>query len=208
MAIRGFSRQEAIKFGWEITRKKLGFFITVMIIIFLLVGLFAAMGEITKKSSPLASGIIFLLGNLLQIVVSMGWLKIMLKLYDSQEAHLSDIFSCPRLLFKYLISAIVYGMIIFAGIFLLIIPGIIWAIRGQFFSCFIIDKELGPIEALKKSWDITRGLTWQLIVFYCLLFLINLAGILALILGLFIAIPLTALAWVFVYRKLSIPTPT
>ena len=84
----------------------------------------------------------------------------------------------------------------------MIVPGIIWAIKFQFFSYFIVDKEVGPIEALKKSAAITKGAKWDLFVFGALLGLINLAGALCVVVGLFATIPTTMVAIAFIYRKL------
>lgn len=75
-------------------------------------------------------------------------------------------------------------------------------IKLQFYSYFIVDKNAGPIEALKKSWAITRGVKWDLFLFGLLLGLITLAGLLALVVGLFVAIPVGLLANTYVYRKL------
>jgi uncharacterized membrane protein len=86
----------------------------------------------------------------------------------------------------------------------LIIPGIILLIRLSFFDYLIVDKNSRIVESLKKSWEITKGNTWNLFLLYILLGLINLLGFFALIIGLFWSIPTTMIAETFVYRKLSI----
>jgi uncharacterized membrane protein len=72
----------------------------------------------------------------------------------------------------------------------------------QYTTYLIVDKNLGPIEAIKKSWSVTRGNTWNLFFFGILLGLINILGMVCLLVGLFITIPLGMLATTFVYRKL------
>ena len=89
---------------------------------------------------------------------------------------------------------------------LLIIPGIIWGIKFQFFSCFIVDKGVGPIEALKRSSVITKDAKWDLFLFNLLLILINLLGAICLLIGLFVTIPTTMVDWAFVYRRLFTQT--
>jgi len=113
--------------------------------------------------------------------------------------------------FHYLISkakkimeeALIYVFIVFAGLALFIIPGIIWGIKFMFWPYLIIDKGLGPIEALKESSKITYGNKWNLFLFGILLALIQLLGLIALIVGLFATIPTTMMAFVFVYKKLT-----
>ena len=87
----------------------------------------------------------------------MGITKISLKILDGENGKYTDLFSCTALFFKYLGASILYGLIIFAGSLLFIIPGIIWAIRYQFCIYFVIDKGLRPIEALKMSSKIIKG---------------------------------------------------
>ncbi|MEA3324508.1 MAG: hypothetical protein U9Q37_05135 [Euryarchaeota archaeon] len=63
-----------------------------------------------------------------------------------------------------MIGLILYGFIVVGGLILLTIPGIIWAIKFQFFDYLIVDKGLGPIDALEKSSEITRGVKWDLFI--------------------------------------------
>jgi len=131
-----------------------------------------------------------------------GFLKVTLRFCDQEKGRLSDLFSQYRLFFKYFLAYILYGLIVLGGIILFIIPGIIWAIKFQFFPYLIIDKKLGPIEALKQSAAITQGVKWQLWVFSLATGVVNIIGALLLIVGLFVTIPVTMLATAFVYRKL------
>lgn len=103
---------------------------------------------------------------------------------------------------KYFVGTLLQEIIVIVGFILLIIPGVIFATRLQYTSYLIVDKDLGPLEAIKKSWAITKGNTWNLFFFGILLVLINLLGLICLIVGLFITVPLSLLATTFVYRKL------
>lgn len=106
-----------------------------------------------------------------------------------------------------MVGSIIYGVIVSLGLILLIIPGIVWAIKFQFFDYLIIDKGLGPIDALEKSSEITRGVKLDLLTFGILIWIINLLGLLCLVVGLFVTIPITVVAKAFVYRKLLHETP-
>ena len=93
-------------------------------------------------------------------------------------------------------------MIVLSGIILLIIPGIIWSVKYSFVGYFIVDKGLGPIEALKESSLITNGAKQDLFLFWSLISVVNFLGVLAFFIGLFVTIPITVVAIGFVYRKL------
>ncbi len=91
------------------------------------------------------------------------------------------------------------------------IVGIIFAcaalyatVRLQFFKYFIVEHEnLGPIEAFRKSYAITDGRFWQLLGVICVVIIFNLLGLLALVVGLLFTVPVTAIAYTHLYKKLS-----
>jgi len=148
------------------------------------------------------SFIVNLVFFIFNMIIAMGVIKIALKFHDGQKGKIADLFSCLNLFFKYLLGSIVYALIVLGGLILLIVPGIIWAIKFQFFSYFIVDKELGPIESLKQSAKITKGAKWTLLFFGLLAGSINLLGALLLLVGLFATVPTTMMAEAFIYRKL------
>ncbi|MDP6642352.1 MAG: hypothetical protein QGF74_03165 [Candidatus Nanoarchaeia archaeon] len=156
--------------------------------------------------SVILSIIIISIIAFVRTLITMGVTKISLKFSNNEEGEYEDLISCYPLFFKYLASSIVYMLIMMGGLLLLIIPGIIWAIQFQFYNYFIIDKGLGPIEALKSSSRITKGVKWKLLGFLVVILLINLVGALALVIGLFATIPTSMVAVAFVYRKLSMQT--
>ena len=203
MTSQKFSKSEAIRFGWNTMKNNLWFFIELLVG----VGVISFICNfITKKltieSGPLLSFILSIPYWLISIIIEMGLIKIALKFCDNEKGNFSDLFSCSYLVFKYLLSSLLYSLIVFGGLILLIIPGIIWAIKFQFFGYFIVDKGAGPIEALRKSSAITRGVKLDLFFFGLLLTFINLLGTICLFVGLFASIPTTMVAKAFVYRKL------
>jgi uncharacterized membrane protein len=198
-----FSKKEAIKFGWEITKKKIKFFIPLLILVGGVSFLFGFLSNIAEKEGFLISLFLAIIGGLLSAIFELGLIKISLKICDGEEPKISDLFSQYRLFFRYLFASIFKNLICLFGFILLIIPGIIFSIKLSFFDYVIVDKNSRIIESLKKSWEITKGNTWNLFLLYVLLRLVNLLGLLALIIGLFWSIPTTMLAEAFVYRKLS-----
>jgi len=202
MTTKKFSKSEAVRFGWNTMKNNLGFFIGLLVVVGLIYFVPDIISELLKEDAPILSIIISIAVVVLSMVIQMGLIRITLRFCDNEKGESADLFSCFPLFFKYLLGSILYGLIILGGMILLIIPGIIWAIKFQFFSYFIVDKGLGPIEALKRSSAITRGAKWDLFLFDLLLGLINLLGAICLLIGLFATVPTTMLAKAFVYRKL------
>jgi hypothetical protein len=198
-----FSKKEAIKFGWEIAKKKIKFFIPLLILVFGVSFLFDYLSDFVKRESFLISFLLTIIGVALSIIFSLGLVKISLKICDGEEPKISDLFSQCPLFFRYLFASILKNLITLFGFILLIIPGIIFSIRLSFFDYLIVDRNSRIVESLKKSWEITKGNVWNLFLLYILLGLINFLGFFALIVGLFWSIPTTIIAEAFVYRKLS-----
>jgi len=157
-----------------------------------------------KTFITLTNFIAFVLGLILQL----GFIKICLKFSDQQKPKFSEFFLQYPLFFKMFFGYILYFLIVLVGLILFIIPGIVFAIKFSFYKYFIVDEGLGPIEALKRSYKITRGATWNLFLFFSLTSAINLIGVFALLIGLFATIPTTTMATAFVYRKLLIQSET
>jgi uncharacterized membrane protein len=162
--------------------------------------------KLVKKNAPLLSIVIYTISLILKIVIAIGLIRITLRFCDNEKGNFSDLFSCFTLFFKYLFSSILYALIIFGGLILLIIPGIFWAIKFQFFSYFIVDKGLSPIRALKRSSEITKGVKWDLFAFDLVVLVINSLGALCILIGLFATIPTTMVAYAYFYRKLLAQT--
>lgn len=202
MTTKTFSKSEAVKFGWNVMKSNLGFFIVLLIVVGLIYIVPDMIGKLVEKDAPVLAFIISIISLVLGVVVGLGLIKIALRFCDNQKGRFADLFSQYRLFFKYLFGSILYNLIVSVGMILFIIPGIIWSIQFQFFPYFIVEKRAGPIEALKRSSRLTKGIKWNLFRFNLLLMGINLLGTLCLLIGLFATIPTTMVAMAFVYRKL------
>jgi len=131
-----------------------------------------------------------------------GLLKIILSVTDGRETRIGDLFSAGDVFISYLLGSILFGLIMAVGILLLIVPGLIFSVMFLFYGFFIVDKHMGPVEALKASAALTKGVRWQLFGFILILSLLNVAGALLLAVGLFVTVPVSWVAIAFVYRKL------
>jgi uncharacterized membrane protein len=139
----------------------------------------------------------------LQLLISIGVIKIALRFVSGSTSKLKELFSGAGLIINYVVSSVLYGLVVFFGFILLVVPGIIFAVRFQFYQYLVVDKNMGPIEALKVSWHITDGSFWNLVLYWLLVAGINILGILALGIGLLATIPTTVVATAWVYKKLS-----
>ena len=75
------------------------------------------------------------------------------------------------------------------------------SLKTNFFSYFILDKDMGPVEALSESLTRTTGLEFELFIIYAILALINLIGALLFGLGLLFTIPYSWLVVSVIYTR-------
>jgi len=198
-----FSKTEAIRFGFEKAKKHLFFFVVLFLI---WIGVSAAYGAlhfaVITQTGVEGYFILNLVNWIFSSILTLGMISIALKIVDNKKAEYKDLFFLNwKLLFVYIIADLVRTIAIIVGLLLLIIPGIIIAIKLQFIDYLIVDKKMG-FESFNKSWEMTKGVKWNLFVFGILLAFINILGFLALIAGLFITLPLSLVATAFVYKKL------
>lgn len=93
-------------------------------------------------------------------------------------------------------------LIVLMGILPLVIAQMYGFIRFGFFQYYLIEHNAGPLEALRKSWNATRGYGWDLFSLYLLVFII--CGIVSLsIIGIFFAVPFAMLVAISAYREIT-----
>ncbi len=206
--------KESISAGWQLTKSNYSILLaSLAVLIAISIGLSIADNIITASSSnsPATSVIIALLLASLVVTVlrvgiqnltSIGFTRIQLNILDKKPTKIGQIFNAENLFWRYLGTSIVYALIVIGGFILLIVPGVIWAIKYQFALPLVVDKKMKLSESLTKSGQITKGYKGWLFGLAIVLGLINIAGLLALGVGLLLTVPITVMSQIWVYRKL------
>lgn len=194
---KAFTVGQALGFGWQKTTTNFWLMVGVAAVV-ILVG--AAPSFLLNKNLFWGTNAItWLLG----MVVGIGLIKIVLKIYDSKPAAIVDFFSLTWEQFlDYLVASLLLFLITLGGFILLIVPGVIFSLKFQFAPFLVIDKKISPLAAIKKSGDMTKGYLWALFGLWLMSILIIIAGAVVFGVGLFVAVPVTVLAQVYAYRKL------
>ncbi|MEK7084587.1 MAG: hypothetical protein AAB932_05115 [Patescibacteria group bacterium] len=203
MEAQPFSIGEALSFGWGVVKKNIGFFILLMIVVYAVSYLPSVFGVFIAEESMFLYMLISIAGTILGFIISIGFMHITIKFADGQQGGWNDLFARANLWWKFLLGSLLYGLIVMAGMILLIIPGIIWAIKYSQMFYIIVDKQIGPLEALKQSGQMTAGVKGSLFLFWIVAGLVNLLGFLLFLVGSFVTVPITYVAMAHVYRKLS-----
>jgi len=99
--------------------------------------------------------------GILAPVTMAGYMQaILLMLRDGREPRVQDLFSQMRLFFPLLAFGIAVFIVIMIGFVLLVLPGIIVALAVCFSCLYMLplmtDKQMGLIDAIKKSYAMAR----------------------------------------------------
>lgn len=195
---------ECIKFGWETFKKRPLFIIGGFLLAMVMSGIIQAL--LSPQEDAAVSGVSVLLSVLsaaVGILVEMGLVTFSLRVHDNVEsAKIQDLWN-PKPFLWYLIAQILVGLSVIIGLVLLIVPGVIIALAFMFSSYLIVDKGRGPIEAIKESWRVTKGHKWELFLLVLAIIGLNILGLIALVVGLLVTIPVSMIAIVHAYRILE-----
>jgi uncharacterized membrane protein len=141
--------------------------------------------------------------------ISYGVNWIFLKAARNEPFKTYDMFMAFQNIWNVVIANVLVSIIIGIGIVLLIVPGIIFACRLAFVPFLVMDQKLEPIEAIKKSWEMTQGYGWTIFAMAIMSFFIAIAGLICLGVGILPAIiwiesAFASLYWAVATKKTSI----
>jgi uncharacterized membrane protein len=210
--MRTLSVGDCVRYGWETFKQRpwilIGGFLLAMIISSI-PGLFIPTPEIGPDGQviphPLTTLeiVMSLASVVVSIFVALGLTTFSLRAHDNiQGVQIADLWN-PGPFWRFLGAHILTVIAIAIGFVLLIVPGIILSLGLAFVPYLVVERGLGPIESIKESWRITKGHKWQLALLFLALLGINLLGVLALIVGVFVSVPITLIAFAHAYRTLA-----
>lgn len=123
----------------------------------------------------------------------------LLKIARNQPAELTDVFSGGRFFWRFFWGNLLFTIALYVGLILLIVPGIIFALMFWPFMYVIVDRDVGVIESLRQSRELTSGYYLVPFVLFLAAMGVILAGFIAVCVGLIFAIPFAAVIWPVAY---------
>lgn len=139
---------------------------------------------------------------------SVSW--VYLKAVRGERIEIRDMFAVfQRNYWNAVVANVVVGVIVGLGIVMLIVPGIIFAVRLAFVPYLVVDRQMDVMDALRVSWDMTRGHGWHIFFMGLLAIPIVIAGLIFLFVGVFVSMMWIATAFAVMYhtveRKQGVP---
>lgn len=154
----------------------------------------------TEKQLSFPSSV---LSTIVSVFFMLGLTRIGLNLVSAKAFDVGMLFSGGKWLVRGFLGYILFTIMLIVGLLLLVVPGIIVLIRFGMYQNAIVDRNMGVIDSLKYSWNLTAGNSLNLFVILLFSVLIMVAGCMALIIGLLFAFPMIWVMWIVAYRWLQ-----
>jgi len=180
--------------------KFLGLYAVALIVLVVGTAIGSALSYLLDEIGAFLGGLIILF---LSISVSFGFLKNILNLCRGEKVDFMVFIKIkPLTMLYFFILVILTSIIISIGYILLIIPGVILTLMLLPASFLVIDRDMGPISAIKESFRITSGHKMDIFVGLCIS--ITVAFYLSVpIISLVFTIPMMLLIYVYPYLLLT-----
>jgi uncharacterized membrane protein len=181
----------AYSFGWHRMKK---FFLDLFLITIIVFVVWLPLGMIQSLDGHHTPGgvllRIFSLAYLLLLFapIDYGSAFVFLKSVRNEKFEVKDMFLAFDNYLNVVLANLLVWAIIGIGIFLLVIPGIIFACRLAFVKYLVIEKNLDPVEAVKESWRMTAGHAWNIFLIGFLAIPIGIAGLICFAVGIIPAV--------------------
>lgn len=183
-----------------------GFFVELVRVA--LVRMLGEFGVATVAVATLARLTTSALQNGIQVVISAlfmgGAVDFCLQLVRGRKPDFAVILGGTRYFAPMLMGELLLAVGIGLGVLLCLVPGIVLGLGCMFWSYLIVDRRLGPLEAIKQSWSLTRGHKGALLLYVMLGCVVVVVGMAACCIGaILVSAPLLAIATAWIYLRLN-----
>lgn len=196
-----FSAGAAIGYGWRGFKNNAGAFLGLALLVIVVSAVFGSLSSGQGQTS-VVGGLLQIVGQVITTVMTAALIKGALDVTAGRSVSIGSMFEGWDKL-QVVIAAILVAIGTVLGLILLIIPGLIFMFLTWFTNNFIIDRQLSAIDGIKASISFTAANVGDLLVLALLSLGVAILGVLALVVGIFVAIPVIMIAAAYAYRVLQ-----
>ena len=210
-------RFDVIGEAWKLFQQDAATWVVATLIYFVIViginfvfGLFLGGAEIAASGSrdsfamfPALFGarmIINIVSFIISVFLMGGMYRMATRKLRNQPISVNDMFSVGDVLPSLLLGSFLVGIVCFIGFLLCIIPGLIAGGMLMFSIPLIVDRGMGAVDAMSKSWNVLKGEMLMATLFYIVVSIVGVIGVLACGVGLLVTFPLLVLSVALAYR--------
>jgi uncharacterized membrane protein len=175
----------------------------VVMVFFVILGIAEEASESKFFLSPFFA--MFTLGYSILIMnpVIYGALYAYLRAVRGEKPLVKDIFVFQQKYLNVVLAGLLTTVVVAVGFILFFIPGIIFGCKLAFVPYLIIDRDMEPVEAVKKSWRMTRGYAGRIFLIWLLGIPIAILGLIILVVGIIPASMWIVSAEVYLYHRVE-----
>lgn len=132
-----------------------------------------------------------------------GYHVLLLKIARGERAEITDMFSGARFFWRIFFANLLFTLMVYVGLVLLIVPGIIVSLMFWPFMYVIVDRDVGIIESFRRSRELTSGNYVASIVLGLAAAGAYLAGLFACCVGVIFSMPFALFTFAVAYCAMS-----
>ena len=191
--------------GWKQLRKYFLELLLISIIAFV-IAIPSGMGGWAKDIAVLG-GLLGFVGFVYTLLITnpvdYGVSFAFLKSARGDKIEINNMFEAFKNYWNAVLANLLVSVIVVIGLFLLIVPGIIFYCKLIFTRYLVVDRKMGVIEAVSESWRMTRGHTGEIFLIALLAIPLYIAGLIFFIVGIIAAVMWVKLAFASLYHSVS-----
>ena len=163
---------DAIGQSWNLVKQNLGTWVLAILIFSVLFGgyefaFISQTGGLNRSQPPnpanfLAFAPIGLIFGILSNVLLAGYFYMGVKQARNEKIELADIFFGFKKPLQIIAGAFLTGIVTVVGTCLCIVPGLYLSGLLLFVPLLILDRNLGPVEAMQECWDKLKPHAWSI----------------------------------------------
>jgi len=189
----------AYKYGWNKLWPNFGILLLIVIVTYAVSAGTSLIINLIVHRSPYFS----YLSLFISLPLSYGLAFCFLKASREGDVKFEEMFTGFKYYWNTIAAGLLSGLIVLGGIILLIVPGIIFACRLAFVPYLVVDRKLGPVEAIQTSWKMTKGHAMEVFLIGLLGIPIVIAGLICLVVGVIVSSMWISMAVASLYYAVS-----
>jgi len=175
-----------------------------ILIITLVIGMISSIPQWVASQNPVSGLFTFIINVLVTGPIGYGVYYVYLRAARGEKPEIQDMFAAFGNYWNAVLAGLLVGVIVVIGFVLLIVPGIIFACKLAFTPYLVVDRKMDVIDAVKESWNMTRGHAGQVFLIGLLAIPIGILGIICFGVGVIIAGMWITCAFASLYHAVSL----
>jgi Protein of unknown function (DUF975) len=199
---KGLPLSQSLRFGWNTVKGSFVFILLTLCVASIVPSIIDWGGKhVFHRDAQIF--LIKIISAVVSATFGLGLSKIYLRFRDGEKPIFENLFDGLARAHIWIASTFIVTIAVVMGLVLLIVPGIIMMLRLSLIGFVLVDERTGPVDAIQRSWDITRGHTMDLLALFLTLLGLNILGLCCLVVGLLVTVPMSGLAMAYIYRELK-----